>query len=90
MISLSTITAANNVEAFIEKCILSCWHPGSEEELEILEVDDGSSDDSGNICDGLAQKDERIRVLQHPNRGVSSARNYKFLYNYFPSLYATI
>ena len=44
--------------------------------LEILIINDGSPDKSGEICDVYAQKDSRIRVFHIPNGGVSKARNY--------------
>jgi glycosyltransferase involved in cell wall biosynthesis len=43
--------------------------------LEIILVDDGSSDDSGAICDSYAEQDKRVRVIHKSNGGVSSARN---------------
>ena len=44
-------------------------------ELEILLIDDGSTDQSGKICDSLAEKDDRIRVIHKENGGLSDARN---------------
>ena len=44
-------------------------------ELEIILVDDGSTDSSGNICDNYASKDSRIKVLHRSNSGVADARN---------------
>ena len=43
--------------------------------LEIILVDDGSTDSSGDICDELAKEDNRIRVIHKQNEGVSIARN---------------
>lgn len=63
-----------NVDPFLEKCIESImvqtWNY-----LGVILVDDGSTDLSGNICDELAQKDGRIKVIHKKNAGVSSARN---------------
>ena len=44
-------------------------------ELEIILIDDGSTDSSGNICDDYASKDSRIKVLHRSNSGVADARN---------------
>ena len=47
----------------------------TESDLEIILIDDGSTDDSGRICDAYAERDKRFRVLHKENGGVSSARN---------------
>lgn len=46
-----------------------------EAEFEVILVDDGSSDGSGDYCDKIALENQRVRVLHKPNGGVSSARN---------------
>ena len=45
------------------------------QDIEIILVDDGSPDSCPSICDGLAEKDDRIKVVHKPNGGLSSARN---------------
>lgn len=72
---ISIIVPVYNVEAYIEKCITSLIGQ-TYSNLEILLVDDGSTDDSGQICDRYAEKDERICVLHKDNGGLSDARNY--------------
>ena len=70
---LSIIIPVYNVEKYLETCIKSVLPLKSE--LEILLVDDGSTDQSGKICDSLAEKDDRIRVIHKENGGLSDARN---------------
>ncbi len=48
------------------------------QDLEIILVDDGSTDDSGDICDALAERDDRIRVIHQENKGLSGALNTGF------------
>lgn len=63
-----------NVEQYLPACIKSIMVQ-SGDDIEILLIDDGSTDDSGNICDRYAEKDKRIRVIHKMNGGVSNARN---------------
>lgn len=72
---ISVIIPIYNVEKYLPACIesvLSQTFP----EFELLLIDDGSTDQSGNICDRYAQNDPRIRVFHQTNQGVSAARNF--------------
>lgn len=63
-----------NVEQFLPACIESCIKQ-SGDDIEILLIDDGSTDTSGSICDEYAERDSRISVIHKQNGGVSTARN---------------
>ena len=71
---LSVIVAVYNVQPYIETCIQSLCNQ-TYRDLEIILVDDGSSDNSGSICDDYAEKDSRIYVIHQENKGVGAARN---------------
>ena len=73
-IKFSILTPVYNVEKYVETSILSICAQ-SYPNIEILVVDDGSTDDSGKICDRLAQNDNRIKVFHKENGGQGSARN---------------
>lgn len=71
---VSIIIPIYKAEKYLSKCIDSIL--GQEfKEFEVLLIDDGSPDKSGEICEEYALKDNRIRVFHKPNGGVSSARN---------------
>ena len=70
---LSVIVPIYNVEKYIRKAIESVVKQ-TYKNLEIILVDDGSTDNSGLICDEYAEKDERIRVIHKENGGIVSAR----------------
>lgn len=74
MAKVSIIIPIYNVERYVRKTIDSVVNQ-TEKELEIILVDDGSTDSSGKICDEYAQRDKRIIVLHKANGGLSSARN---------------
>lgn len=76
---VSIIVPVYNVEAYVEKCIKSLINQ-SYKNLEILLIDDGSSDKSGIICEQYQKKDSRIKVFHKINGGLSDARNYGLLY----------
>jgi glycosyltransferase involved in cell wall biosynthesis len=74
MCKVSVIVPVFNTASYLECCINSILGQ-SFSDFELLLVDDGSTDDSGAICDEYAKKDKRIRVFHKENGGVSSARN---------------
>lgn len=74
MVKYSIIVPVYNVERYINRCVDSILIQ-SFRDFELLLVDDGSSDDSGVICDEYARKDSRVKVFHKLNGGVSSARN---------------
>lgn len=71
---ISVIVPVYNVEKFIGKCIESIIGQ-TYKNLEIILVDDGSTDMSGKICDKYREVDNRIIVVHKPQGGVSTARN---------------
>ena len=71
---LAIIVPVYNVEKYLHKCIESILKQ-SFTDFTLLLVDDGSTDNSGHICDSFGAADSRIRVLHKANGGVSSARN---------------
>ena len=71
---LSVIIPAYNVEIYLTRCLDSVIGQ-TYKNLEIIIVDDGSTDDSGKIADQYAAQDDRIHVIHQENRGLGSARN---------------
>lgn len=72
---ISIIVPVFNVEKYIIQCVDSILSQ-TYNNFELLLIDDGSTDNSGKICDDYAFKDERIKVFHKKNEGVSSARNF--------------
>ena len=71
---ISVIVPVYNAEKSIERCVKSIT--GQEfDDMEVLLIDDGSGDNSGVLCDKLAESDNRVRVIHKENAGVSAARN---------------
>lgn len=71
---ISVIVAVYNIEGYLHRCVDSVLGQ-SYGELEVILVDDGSTDGSGGICDGYAARDDRVRVVHKKNGGLSDARN---------------
>ena len=71
---LSVIVPVYNVKTYIDRCIQSILTQ-SFRDIELILIDDGSTDGSAKMCDEWAAKDNRIVVIHKKNGGVSSARN---------------
>ncbi len=71
---ISIIVAIYNIEKYLEECVKSIINQ-SYKNLQIILVDDGSTDSSKDICDKYAKIDNRIQVIHKKNGGLSDARN---------------
>ena len=71
---VSVIIPVYNAETYLHQCIRSVLDQAYSN-FELLLINDGSTDSSGQICENYAKKDSRIRVFHKKNGGVSSARN---------------
>ncbi|MCP3029190.1 glycosyltransferase [Halobacillus sp. A5] len=72
--AISIIVPVYNVEPYLRRCLDSILAQ-TFTDIEVIVVNDGSTDRSGEICDEFAEKDKRIRVIHKKNGGLSSARN---------------
>ena len=66
-----------NTEKYLRDCLDSILSQ-SYENIELLIIDDGSTDGSGKVCDEYAEKDSRVRVIHTENRGLLLARRTAF------------
>lgn len=71
---ISIIVAVYNIEEYLPRCVDSILAQ-TYKHLEIILVDDGSTDSSPRICDSYAEQDDRIKVIHKENGGLSDARN---------------
>ena len=71
---ITVVVPVYNVENYLEECIKSIINQ-TYKNLEIILVDDGSTDNSGKICDEYKKEDNRIKVIHKKNGGLSDARN---------------
>ena len=74
MAEVSIIVPVYQVESYLRKCLDSILAQ-TFTDFELILVDDGSTDRSGQICDEYAEMDERVKVIHQQNRGVAAARN---------------
>lgn len=75
MAKVSIIVPVYNVEKYVKKCIKSLMNQ-TLKDIEIIVVDDGSTDNSISIVEELSKEDERIKIFHKTNGGLSDARNY--------------
>ena len=78
MQKLTIIIPIYNAENTLKECIESILNQ-SKGDFEIILVNDGSTDNSGKVCDDYAEKDQRIKVFHNENHGVSYSRNFGIL-----------
>ena len=71
---ISVIIPIHNSEKYLHQCVNSVLNQ-THKNLEVILIDDGSTDLSPKICDGFAERDSRVIVVHQANSGVSSARN---------------
>ncbi len=72
---ITVVIPVYNVESFLKECLISVMHQ-TYDNLEILAVNDGSTDTSRAVMEPLAEQDARIQILDKPNGGLSDARNF--------------
>ena len=72
---ISLVIPVYNVEKYLDKCMESVLAQ-TYDNFEVILVDDGSTDNSGKMCDEYAKRDSRVTVYHKPNGGLSDARNF--------------
>ena len=71
---ISVIVPAYNVEKYLARCLDSILTQ-TYTNIEVILIDDGSTDETGRICDDYAGKDERVKVIHQVNQGLAEVRN---------------
>ena len=71
---LTIIIPVYNIKEYIERCVSSLGNI-SDTKIEILIIDDGSTDGSDIVCDKLSQTNKSVKVIHQQNMGLSEARN---------------
>ena len=74
MEKVSIVVPVYNTESYLRECLESI-HRQSYKNIEVIVIDDGSTDDSSLICDEFAKKDDRFIIFHTANHGLSAARN---------------
>lgn len=74
-VDVSFVVPCYNVERYVRECVESILAQQTSRALEVVVVDDGSTDSTGTVLDELAAKDSRVRVIHQANCGFSGARN---------------
>lgn len=76
MKKLTVVVPCYNVEDYLCRCLDSLVHQDiPESDYEVIAVDDGSTDSTGEICDRYAKEYPQVKVMHQTNAGVSVARN---------------
>lgn len=71
---ISVVVPVYNVAEYLQQCVDSILNQ-TYSDLEVILIDDGSTDDSGVLCDAFARRDDRVKVTHQPNSGLARARN---------------
>ena len=74
-VSVSIVVPVYNIKDYVTECVGSLLSQ-TYFDLEIILIDDGSTDGSAEVCDSLGKRDSRIKVFHKANGGLSSARNF--------------
>ena len=74
-VDISVVIPCYNVDRYIDECLTSVLSQSGDFTFEVIAIDDGSTDKTGEILERYAERDQRVRVIHQDNRGFSGARN---------------